>query len=219
MRYPLGMTEHFTDDVAMMVQETRAARPTASAASSMADTPTWSATSTPFGESPRNPGCRVVASGGYYMQRSYPPEVGGAEAPTQLADDLAREAATERFGAFGEIGQQGGVMTADERKVFEAVAKAQVRTGLPIFTHNAYLGTRPGRRHVPRDTALRQLDVLEAAGADADHMAIGHVCCLDDPKGEMAIALAKRGAYVGFDRVTLAAGAGRAEGRPPSWRW
>ena len=37
----------------------------------------------------------------------------------------------------------------------------------------------------------------------AAHVAIGHVCCLDDPEGEMAIALAKRGAYVGFDRVTI----------------
>ena len=94
-------------------------------------------------------------------------------------------------------------MTADERKVFEAVGRAQVRTGLPIFTHNAYLGTRPGAADVPRDAALRQLDVLESAGADPAHVAIGHVCCLDDPKGEMAIALAGRGAFVGFDRVTL----------------
>ena len=49
----------------------------------------------------------VVASGGYYMQRSYPPEV-AARSAEQLADELAREATTERFGAFGEIGQQGG---------------------------------------------------------------------------------------------------------------
>ena len=31
---------------------------------------------------------------------------------------LPKEAAASRFGAFGEIGQQGGVMTDDERKVF-----------------------------------------------------------------------------------------------------
>jgi phosphotriesterase-related protein len=94
-------------------------------------------------------------------------------------------------------------MTPDETKVFRAVAMAQARTGLPIFTHNAYLGTRPGADAIPRDTALRQLDLLESAGATAAHVAIGHVCCLNDPHGDVAIALAKRGAYVGFDRVTI----------------
>jgi len=53
------------------------------------------------------------------------------------------------------------------------------------------------------DAALKQLDVLEAAGANPKHLAIGHVCCLDDPKAEIAKQLAKRGVFVGFDRVTL----------------
>jgi phosphotriesterase-related protein len=202
MRYPLGATTHFTDDVALMVEETRAAR--ADGIGCIVDgghadmTRNLASLRRIAGES----GMPVVASGGYYMQRSYPPELASRSAE-QLADELAREAVTERFGAFGEIGQQGGVMTADERKVFEAVGKAQAMTGLPIFTHNAYLGTRPGAAQVPRDAALRQLDVLEKAGANPAHVAIGHVCCLDDAKGEMAIALARRGAYVGFDRVTL----------------
>lgn len=34
-------------------------------------------------------------------------------------------------------------------------------------------------------------------------MAIGHVCCLDDPQAEIAAEIARRGAFVGFDRVTL----------------
>ena len=54
-----------------------------------------------------------------------------------LAGELVRDAAAERHGAFGEIGQEGE-MTADERKVSQAVGKAHVRTGLPVFTHNAY---------------------------------------------------------------------------------
>jgi phosphotriesterase-related protein len=202
MRYPLGTTTHFTDDVELMVQETRAARADGIGCIVDGGHADMVRNLDALRRIATESGMPVVASGGYYMQRSYPPEV-AARSAEQLADELAREATTERFGAFGEIGQQGGVMTADERKVFEAVGKAQVRTGLPIFTHNAYLGTRPGAADVPRDAALRQLDVLESAGADPAHIAIGHVCCLDDPKGEMAIALAKRGAYVGFDRVTL----------------
>jgi phosphotriesterase-related protein len=91
-------------------------------------------------------------------------------------------------------------MTADEKKVFTAVAKAQARTGLPVFTHNPYLG--PQGPAVPMDAALRQLDVLEAAGADTRHLAIGHVCCLADVTAEIPKQLAKRGVFVGFDRVT-----------------
>ena len=79
-----------------------------------------------------------------------------------------------------------------------------MRTGLPVFTHNPYLGLRPGAAEIPHDAALRQLDVLEQAGASPAALAIGHVCCLHDPKAEVAIAIARRGAFVGFDRVTLA---------------
>jgi len=147
-------------------------------------------------------GVHIVASGGFYMQRNYPPDIASKSAD-QIADDLVGAAAAERLGAFGEIGQQGGVLTDDERKVFIAVAKAQSRTGLPIFTHNAYTGTRPAATPVPMDTALKQLDVLESAGADPRHLAIGHVCCLDDVKAEVPKQLAKRGVFVGFDRVTL----------------
>ena len=144
-----------------------------------------------------------MASGGYYMQRSYPAELAGKSAE-QIADDLVREAARDRLGAFGEIGQQGGTLTETERTVFRAVGLAQARTGLPVFTHNPYLGQRPGAAEIPRDAALRQLDLLEQSGADLDHLAIGHLCCLHDPKAEVAVAIARRGAFVGFDRATLA---------------
>ncbi len=203
MRYPLGATEHFTDDIAMMVEEVKAAK--ADGIGVIVDgghadmVRNLDALKRISAES----GMPVVASGGYYMQRTYPADL-AAKSADQLADELAREAVAQRFGAFGEIGQQGGVLTDDERKVFQAVAKAQVKTGLPIFTHNAYTGVRVTQNPVPRDTALTQLDVLEGAGAKPASVCIGHVCCLDDPKAEIAIALAKRGVFVGFDRVTIA---------------
>src|SRR5207248_11160007 len=74
---------------------------------------------------------------------------------------------------------------------------------LPSFTHNAYTGVRVVDPPVPVDAALKQVDVLEAAGANLRHVAIGHVCCLDDPKAQIAQQLAKRGVFVGFDRVTI----------------
>ena len=141
----------------------------------------------------------VVASGGYYMERYYPPEI-ATTSEDQIADDLAAEAAQDRLGAFGEIGQNSNAaeMTADEVKVFRAIGKAHLATGLPIFTHNAY-GTG---ENVRADAGLTQLDVFESVGVDPAHIVIGHACCLDDPSASVLIEIAERGAFVGFDRVT-----------------
>lgn len=141
----------------------------------------------------------VVASGGYYMARYYPSEI-TTTGEDQIAEDLAAEAARDQLGAFGEIGQNSNAaeMTPDELKVFRAVGKAHIATGLPIFTHNAY-GTG---ENVSPDAGLTQLDVLESVGVSPANVAIGHACCLDDPSASVLIRLAERGAFVGFDRVT-----------------
>jgi phosphotriesterase-related protein len=140
----------------------------------------------------------IVACGGLYMERTYPPDL-AARSEDQIADDLVRDALSNRYGAFGEIGETpNAAMSAAERKVFRAVGKAHLRTRLPIFTHNAY-GTGP---NVPRDAGLRQLDAFESAGVRPERVAIGHSCCLDDPSADVVKQIAKRGAYVGFDRVT-----------------
>ena len=143
-------------------------------------------------------GMFIVASGGYYMERVYPADIATSH-EDQIADGLVREANANRYGAFGEIGENpDAAMSAEERKVFRAVGKAHVRTNLPIFTHNAY-GTGP---NVPKDAGLRQLDVLESVGVKPQHIVIGHTCCLDDPTADVIKQIAKRGAFVGFDRVT-----------------
>jgi phosphotriesterase-related protein len=140
----------------------------------------------------------IVACGGLYMQRTYPADI-AARSEDQIAADLVKEAAAGRYGAFGEIGEMpNAAMTDDERKVFRAVGRAHLRTNLPIFTHNAY-GTGP---NVPKDAGLRQLDAFESAGVKPQRVAIGHTCCLDDPAADVIKQIAKRGAYVGFDRVT-----------------
>lgn len=147
----------------------------------------------------RESGVHVVASGGYYMDRTYPAAV-ATKSEGEIVADLVYEAKQNRYGSFGEIGQMPNMadMTPSERKVFRAVGRAHVQTGLPIFTHNAY-GTGP---NVKPDAGLRQLDVLESVGVDPRRVAIGHSCCLDDPKADVLKQIAKRGAFVGFDRVT-----------------
>ncbi len=143
-------------------------------------------------------GVHLVACGGLYMERNYPASV-ATQPEEAIADAVVREAQAERHGALGEIGETPNApMSALERKVFRAIGRAHLRTNLPIFTHNAY-GTGP---NVPRDAGQQQLDAFESVGVDPRRIAIGHTCCLDDPKAEVIIAIAKRGAFVGFDRVT-----------------
>ena len=146
----------------------------------------------------RQTGLHVVASGGYYLQNTYPAEL-SAMSEDQIAEDLVKEAAAGRYGAYGEIGDMPGEadFTADERKVFRAVGKAHAKNSLPIFTHNNY-GTGPD---VPRDIALRQLDVYESVGVNPRRIAIGHMDSLPGRDPDIMKALAGRGAFVGIDRI------------------
>ena len=202
MKYPLNAKEHYTDDVDMMVDEVRAAGKDGIKCIVDGGHEDMERRIDALKRITKESGVAIVASGGYYMQRTYPANI-ATKSTEQITDDLVRDAKEQRFGAFGEIGQQGGVLTEDEKKVFHAVAKAQIRTHLPIFTHNAYTGTRKVEVQIPMDAALRQLDELEGAGANLANVAIGHVCCLDDPDVVIAKQLAKRGVFVGFDRVTI----------------
>jgi phosphotriesterase-related protein len=199
MHYPLGAATSFSDDADLMVSEVRIAGQEGVAVIVDGGHTDMHRDLNVLKRVDAESGVKVVASGGYYMQRAYPPEI-ATKSADQIADDIVAEARRERFGAIGEIGQEGGVLTDDEQKVFAAVGKAQARTGLPVFTHNAY---SLRATNVPREGALRQLDILLANGADPSKVCIGHVCCLDDPDAEIASAIAQRGAYVGFDRVTL----------------
>jgi phosphotriesterase-related protein len=146
-------------------------------------------------------GVYIVGSTGFYMENNYPAEI-ATMSEDQIADELVRQANEEWLGAFGEIGQSNNTseLTPQEHKVFRAVGRSHLRTNLPIFTHNAY-GTGP---NVPKNAGLLQLDVLESVGVKPQHVAIGHMDSLDDPTAEIIKQIAKRGAFVGFDRVTSA---------------
>lgn len=131
-------------------------------------------------------GMPIVVSGGYYLQTTYSPEV-IQSSEDQLADAMVRDAKSERWGAFGEIGTSAQT-TFDEHKVLRAVGKAHVRTNIPIFTH-----TSNGKM------ALEQLDLFEAVGVKPQHLVIGHLSRIDDPKATLQREIARRGAYCGFD--------------------
>jgi len=132
-------------------------------------------------------GMPIVAGFGYYAGPFYPPEI-ERWSEEQITHELLRQARTQPVGALGEIGTWDA-MTPTERKVFRAVGRAQVATGMAVFTHTNF-----GKG------AMEQLEVLESVGVKPERVAIGHVGGLTDPKAEVVKAICKRGAFVGFDR-------------------
>ena len=189
---------HFTSDVALITEEVRIAGTEGVACIVDGGHADMGRTLDALRAIAEDSGVHIVASGGFYTQRAYPPDI-AAKSVEQITDELIAETEAEQFGAFGEIGTSGE-MTPDERKVLTAVARAHLHTGVPIFTHNAYVG-KLSRVPVPTEAALWQLDLFEEEGVDLSHLVIGHLCCLDQPAADVAIAVARRGAFVGFDRV------------------
>jgi phosphotriesterase-related protein len=137
-------------------------------------------------------GVHIVMGGGYYLAPNYPADI--LQMPeNQLADHLSQDAKNQGLGAFGEIGSSME-MHPEERKMHRAVAKAHLRTGLPVFTHTPHEGCAK--------CALDQMDIHESLGVNPQKLCIGHVGdILDDPKAETHKSIAKRGAFVGFDTV------------------
>ena len=136
----------------------------------------------------KHSGLPIVVSGGYYSSRSYPPEVLVAS-EDELVEEFLAYAAAERWGAMGEVGVSAQI-TPDERKVTRAIARMHLRTHLPIFTHTEY-----------GQAALEQLDLYQSMGVNPQNLTIGHLGSLQDPGVKVHKEVAKRGAYVGFDRV------------------
>ena len=118
-------------------------------------------------------GMPIVSGAGYYNEPFYPPEI-ATLTEDQIAHKLIHDVGASPYGALGEIGTWDE-FTANERKVFRAVAKTHLATNLPIFTHTNF-----GK------AALEQLDIFESLGVNPHHVAIGHVGGLDPPGGARA---------------------------------
>src|SRR5262245_36679545 len=100
-------------------------------------------------------GVHVVMGGGYFLA-PYPKELNQLS-EDQIADQLSQDAKTQGWGAFGEIGSSME-MHPDERKMHRAIAKAHLRTGLPIFTHTPH-------ESCPK-CAFDQMEIHESLGVD-----------------------------------------------------
>lgn len=148
-------------------------------------------------------GVHIISGVSFYVVETYPQWVKSSSVESLEAvfvKELVEGTMGVRAGFIGELGTHNTTETDPacyelheaEVKVFQAAARASVRTGVPLFTHAA-LG-RPGHA---------QLTVLENAGADPRHIVIGHcdaVAC-DDPEMDLAyyFPMLLRGATCAFD--------------------
>jgi phosphotriesterase-related protein len=138
-------------------------------------------------------GMQVIASTGLWREPFYPPSVAERsvdEIATRLIDDIrVGILGTEvRAGVIGEIGSEASGISPMQDKAFRACAAAAVETGVAIVTH-----TPEGI------DALAQLDLIVGCGVRPERILIGHVDCADDLETHAEIA--RRGAFVGYDRV------------------
>lgn len=139
-------------------------------------------------------GLNIIMGAGYYVEKSYPSASRIAE---RTAEDIADEIVREVFDGVGSTGIHPGIigeigcdwpLTDNERKVLQAAAIAQQRTGLAINIH-------PGQNE---DSPFECLSVVEEAGADLSRVVMSHVDrALREPSNR--VKLAQMGCYVEYD--------------------
>jgi phosphotriesterase-related protein len=140
----------------------------------------------------------IVLGGGYYQDLAIParyPDDMVELSEDALTDQLVTDAASQRWGSFGEIASSQ-TMQPEERRLIRAIGRAHVKTKLSIFTHTPH-------QSCP-SCAIEQLDAFESVGVDPRRVCIGHLTAIRpdaEPLAQTAKGLAKRGAFLGFDTV------------------
>jgi phosphotriesterase-related protein len=135
-------------------------------------------------------GLNIIAGTAYYTHLMHPPELEAAS-ESAIADRFIREltvgmdATDIRAGIIGEIGLSSPIAPAEER-VLRAAACAQQATGAAINVHLSW-----GKE------GLTALGILQAAGADLEHVALSHLDSWLD--FDYHRSLADTGAFVEFD--------------------
>lgn len=146
----------------------------------------------------RATGVNVVASTGWYVQRSHPPEV-ARKRVEELAEIMIKEITIGigntgvKAGNIGEIALSGRTrepFQPDEEKVLRAAARAQRETGASLTIHPNF----------PGDHWDTYIDLLEHEGANLERCYMSHLGLYPNP--EVATRILKRGVgFVSFDQL------------------
>jgi phosphotriesterase-related protein len=142
---------------------------------------------------------QIVMGAGYYIELSHPPEVRSMSAD-DVADEIVRDV-TEgvpgtgvRAGIIGEIGIDMD-FTAEEEKSLRGAARAASRTQVPMSIHV------PGGSERSHEYRARIMDILEEEGASLEHTIMDHVQ-IHPTSMESQMAIAERGAFLGYDGIS-----------------
>lgn len=131
-----------------------------------------------------------LGAAAYYKFRASLGDVVG-----EMTETFVKEL-TEGIGSTGikagliKVATGANQVTAYERMVLIAAARAHKATGAPITTH-----TEDGTM------GREQLDIFAAEGVDLRHVIVGHSCGSSDLRYH--VDMLDRGAYLGFDRFGL----------------
>lgn len=132
-------------------------------------------------------GVHIIASTGTFCEQwsPQPPWVQQASAE-ELAEAFAAE--IDRGCGVIKVATSHGVARDNEVKAIKAAAITHRATGVPIVSHTT------------GSLALEQADLYEDLGVDLSKVLISHVCADEEPV-DYALDVARRGVYVGLDRI------------------
>lgn len=131
-------------------------------------------------------GIHIIASTGTFCEQWHPQPAWVTAAGVDGAADAFVAELARSCGVI-KVATSATPTPADLAGI-RAAAGAHLRTGAPIVSH-----TTAG-------FGLEQLDLFAEAGVDPSAVLVSHVCADAEPV-DYALAIARRGAYVGFDRI------------------
>lgn len=188
----LNLDNCVLDDVALAVAELRQFK--AAGGTSVVDCTNNGLNRAPLAlkEISQATGVQIIMGSGYYIGRSHPQDL-----HTRSVDAIADEIVNDLTAGIGETGIRAGLIgeigtsykiRETEKKVLQAAARAQRRTGAPISVH-----LLPWRKN-----GVEALDILESEGANPHQVILSHLSPTCDDV-QYHTTLARRGAYVEYD--------------------
>jgi phosphotriesterase-related protein len=141
-------------------------------------------------EASKQSGVNIITCTGWYLYVSKFMEGIPAEQYAQaFINDIEKGIAGTgiKAGILKAASDIGGV-TIDEESILRGVAKAHVRTGVPIMLHS----------YSPGQVAKQQLPILKEEGVDLKRVKVDH--CLDTTDVEYLIWILDQGCYLGLER-------------------
>ncbi len=145
-------------------------------------------------EAAKQSGVNVIACTGWWLDvPRFVSGIMGSVTPAQMAESFVREIDK----GIGDTGIKPGVLksasdvggvTAPQEVALRAVAKAHLKTGVPIVIHSYH----------PGQVAKQQLDILMDEGVDLKHVKVDH--CNDTTDVEYLTWILEQGCTMGLDR-------------------